>query len=190
MQTIVRKCQYIIHYWKRALWSWVLYVQHSLWNHLKHYLWVRSMGCQKMCCVEKMNKGVKKKHPKQTRTVCGMYYTREYVFSWDIWRYQQELLYWCCDKWLYSQFTFFCFLVLLECSLACSSPCVYFCHFSLLLSRKFPHFIFSHVGEHAHTETIINQVRNNQTSIKVTFMSTSIWVREKTTLKRCIRLQL
>lgn len=135
-------------------------------------------GVRRYAVLRKWIRVWKKTNQNKTRTVCGMYYTREYVFSWDIWRYQQELLYWGCDKWLYSQFTFFCFSVLLECSLACSSPCVYFCHFSLLLSRKFPHLIFYHVGEHAHTETIINQVQNKQTLIKVTFMSTTMSQRE------------
>lgn len=124
---------------------------------------------------------------KKTRTVCGMYFTGEYVFSWDIWLHQLELLYCCCDKWLYSQFTFFYFSVLLECSLACSSPHVYFCHFSLLLPQKFPHLIScSCACPHRISQSFTKFItaRIHSWSKPHSYPETSFWLRKVTTVSK------
>lgn len=119
----------------------VLHVLRSSWNHLRSYFWLRATGCHNTCSLEKKNQNMERENKD---SVWYVLYKR--TFPHETWQRQQKLLHWCCDKWLYSQLTFFCFSVLLECSPVCSSPCVYFCHFSLLLSREWHHPILHCVG--------------------------------------------
>ena len=108
-----------------------------------------------MCCVVKMSKGVeekKKRSEKQGQYVaCAV--QENMFFSRDIWLHQLEILHRRCDKCLYSQFTSFCFSLLLDCSLASSSPHVCFSHFSLSLPRHFSSCVGACAATHTHTHT-------------------------------------
>lgn len=139
MRTLEIKPQNITLCWKGTLYATVLHVLYSLYETLSYInpLYWELRGEQKMCCVVKNGRACENGKKQNKDSMWHVLYG-EYVFSWDIWLHQLEFLYCCCDKWLYSQLTSFCFSVLLDCSLASSSPHVYFCHFSLLLPRNFP----------------------------------------------------
>lgn len=107
-----------------------------------------------MCCVVKMSKGVEKKRRREQQgqyVACAV--QENMFFSWDIWLHQLEISHRRCDKCLYSQFTSFCFSLLLDCSLASSSPRVCFSHFSLSPPRHFSSRVGACAATHTRTHT-------------------------------------
>lgn len=107
-----------------------------------------------MCCVVKMSKGVEKKRRREKQgqyVACAV--QENMFFSWDIWLHQLEISHRRCDKCLYSQFTSFCFSLLLDCSLASSSPRVCFSHFSLSPPRHFSSRVGACAATHTRTHT-------------------------------------
>lgn len=91
-------------------------------------------------------------------------------FSWDIWLHQLEFLYCCSDKWFYSQFTSFCFSVLLDCSLCfLFTPCQFgnFCLLFLYyyyIVINFPRLILClYMQQHTQAQSLTKfiTVRNN-----------------------------
>lgn len=124
-----------------------------------------------MCSLEKKNKNVEGKE-KKTRPVFGIHCIREHF----LWRRsgasRSSYIGAVISGFLFS-LPFFCFSVLLECSPVCSSPCVYYCHFSLLPSRERRYPTLHHVGRWAHTETTSRQLLcMNLASIEVTYIHT------------------
>lgn len=129
-----------------------------------------SRGVCRRCAVSwKWARAWKKKEEKNKDSMWHVLYRRICFSSRDIWLHQLEISHRRCDKCLYSQFTSFCFSLLLDCSLASSSPRVCFSHFSLSPPRHFSSrvgacarhtHIYTHTKAQSLTKLIIGKIHS------------------------------
>ena len=106
-----------------------------------------SCGVCRRCAVSwKWARAWKKNEEKNKDSMWHVLYRRMCFSSWDIWLHQLEILYCCCDKCLYSQFTSFCFSLfigLLPCFLF--TPCL-FLPFLFIATKT----LLAHTHTHTH----------------------------------------